>query len=228
MAERLVLVHSGICDARMWDGFDLPDAERHELRGFGQTPLPPAGEFSHTDDLIERLGGAPGALVGASFGGWVCLQVAAQRPELVTDLALLDAPLFDHDWSDEVLDHWQEEDRLLEQGDLHGAAMLSADFWLADSGPRERVVEMQERAFQLDLESEAEPVDAESVDVSAIAARTLVAVGALDKPDIHAIAERLARDMPGARHELVDGAGHLPALERPRETEALLRHFLRI
>ena len=228
MAERVVLVHSGICDARMWDGVDLPGAERHELRGFGQTPLPPAGEFSHADDLIERLGGEPAALVGASFGAWVCLHVAAQRPDLVPDLALLDAPLFDHDWSDEVLDHWREEDRLLEQGDLRAAAILNADFWLTDQGPRERVIEMQERAFELDLESEAEPVDAESIDLSAVGARTLVAVGAEDRPDIHAIAERLARDIPGARHELVDGAGHLPALERPGQTEALLRDFLRI
>ena len=140
----------------MWDGFELPGAIRHELRGFGQTPLPPAGEFSHVDDLEAALGGEPAALVGASFGAFVCLQVAAERPELVTELVLLDAPLSDHDWSDEIVRLQHEEDGLLEQGDLRGAAILNADFWLTGPEPRERVIEMQERAFELQAESEAE------------------------------------------------------------------------
>jgi hypothetical protein len=50
----IVLVHAGICDASMWDGFDLPGAVRHELRGFGDTPLPESGEFSQADDLQAR------------------------------------------------------------------------------------------------------------------------------------------------------------------------------
>jgi pimeloyl-ACP methyl ester carboxylesterase len=41
-------------------------------------------------------------LVGASYGGKVCLEVASSRPELVTALVLLDAPLPDHDWSEEI------------------------------------------------------------------------------------------------------------------------------
>ena len=76
----IVLVHSGICDARMWDGFELPGAVRHELRGLGANPLPPAGEFSHADDLEDALAGERAALVGASFGGLVCLELAAPVP----------------------------------------------------------------------------------------------------------------------------------------------------
>jgi pimeloyl-ACP methyl ester carboxylesterase len=222
----IVLVHSGVCDNRMWDGFDVPGAIRHELRGFGQTPLPPAGEFSHADDLAAALGDGPAALVGASYGGWVCLQVAVARPELVSELVLLDAPLPDHDWSQEILDYSKEEDGLHEQGDLRGAAILNADFWLEDPGPRDRVVEMQERAFELDAESEAENVDPEQIDLSAVTARTLVVVGELDKPDFHEIGARMAAEIPGAEHEIIPGAGHLPALERPEATAKLVRDFL--
>jgi 3-oxoadipate enol-lactonase len=85
----IVLVHAGICDASMWDGFDLPGAVRHELRGFGGTPLPESGVYSDADDLETRLGAEPSTLVGASFGGQVCLEVAARRPDLVTELVLL-------------------------------------------------------------------------------------------------------------------------------------------
>jgi 3-oxoadipate enol-lactonase len=226
LTGRVVLVHSGICDSRMWDGFELDGATRHELRGFGQTPMPPTGTFSHVDDLANAIGDGPVALVGASFGGFICLQVAATRPELVTELVLLDAPLFDRTWSDEIVRYQREEDGLLEQGDLRGAAILNANFWLTSPEPRERVIEMQERSFALQQESEAEEASPEAVELAAVTARSLVVVGAFDRPDFHEIAERLAREIPDARHAVVAGAGHLPSLEQPEETALLVRDFL--
>jgi 3-oxoadipate enol-lactonase len=221
-------VHAGICDARMWDGFDLPGAVRHELRGFGETPLPPAGSFSHADDLEAALGDEPATLVGASFGGFVCLEVAARRPDRVSELVVLDAPLPDHDWSEEMRRAWEHEDELLEAGELQAAAQWSAEFWVADPAQRERVAAMQERAYELELESDAEVEEPESIDLGAISARTLVAVGELDRRDFHEVAERLAREIRGARHEVIEGAGHLPALERQGETSRLVRGFLHI
>ena len=221
----IVLVHAGICDARMWDGFELPGAVRHELSGFGQTPMPATGEFSHARDLAAALS-EPAALVGASFGGQVCLEVASSHPDLVSELVLLDAPLPDHDWSEEVLDFARREEELLEEGEPHAAAVLNADFWLEDPSHRDRVIEMQERAFRLQSESEAEEIETESIDLGSVQARTLVAVGELDKPDFHAIAERLAREIPGTERAEIPGAGHLPALERPGETSRLIREFL--
>jgi 3-oxoadipate enol-lactonase len=213
----------------MWDGFDLPGATRHELRGYGNTPLPPTGEFSHAADLEERLAGEPAALVGASFGGFVCLELAARRPELVSQLVLLDAPLPDHDWSQALVDYEEQEDELLEQGEFRAAAELNAGFWLSEAaGPevRARVIEMQERAFELDVQSEAEPVSPDVIDLGAVRARTLVAVGSLDKHDFQRIADRLSREIPGAEHAVIEGAGHLPALERPDATARLVRAFL--
>jgi 3-oxoadipate enol-lactonase len=218
----IVLVHAGVADARMWDCFDLPGATRHELRGFGDTPLPPAGRFSHADDLEGALGGRPATLVGASYGGWVCLQVAARSPRLVTDLVLLGAPHPDHKWSEEIENFGKQEDALLEQGDLRGAAILNADFWLESDEPRDLVIAMQERAFELQQHSEAESEEPESIDLAAVTARTLVAVGELDKHDFHQIAERLAREIPDARHHVIEGAGHLPSMERPRVVAELI------
>jgi 3-oxoadipate enol-lactonase len=227
----IVLVHSGICDARMWDGFGLPGATAHEMRGFGGTPLPPAGEFSHWEDLERALGGQRAALVGASFGGLVCLELAARRPELVSDLVLLDAPLPDHDWSEEIARYDEHEAELLEAGEWTAAAELNADFWLSErAGPelRARVVAMQERAFELQSESEAEEAtpDDEPVDLGSVRARTLVAVGELDKPDFHQIAARLRGGIEGAEGGGIEAAGHLPALERPEATARLVRTFL--
>jgi pimeloyl-ACP methyl ester carboxylesterase len=140
----IVLVHSGICDARMWNGFDLPGATPHEMPGFGNKPLPPTGEYSHVDDLEQAVAGEQVALVGASFGALVCLELAARRPDLVTDLVVLDAPLPDHSWSEEMLRSWQHEEALLEQGEWRAAAEWNADFWLSDAAGAElraRVIE---------------------------------------------------------------------------------------
>jgi pimeloyl-ACP methyl ester carboxylesterase len=220
----IVLVHAGIGDASMWDGFDLPGAERHELRGFGNTPLPPEGEVSDADDLEARLGDGPVALVGASFGGQVCLEVAARRPELVSELVLLDARVPDHDWSEEIIAFAEEEDRLIEEGDLDAAADLNARFWAPSVA--DRLQPMQRRSFELQVSSAAEPAAPERIDLGAIRARTLVVVGEDDKADFRAIAARLAEEIPDAELVTMPGVTHLPSLERPDETAALVRGFL--
>jgi 3-oxoadipate enol-lactonase len=220
----IVLVHAGIGDASMWDGFDLPGAERHELRGFGDTPLPPEGEVSDADDLEARVGDGPVALVGASFGGQVCLEVAARRPELVSELVLLAPRVPDHDWSEDVKAFAEEEDRLIEEGDLDAAADLNAQFWAP--AVADRVRPMQRRSFELQLSSAAESVDPERIDLGAIRARTLVIVGEEDKADFRAIAARLAEEIPDAELVTMPGVTHLPSMERPEETAALVRRFL--
>jgi pimeloyl-ACP methyl ester carboxylesterase len=188
--------------------------------------MPAAGEISHADDLEATLGGEPSTLVGASFGGQVCLEVAARRPALVTDLVLMGAPLPDHAWSREILAYGEQEDALLEQGDFRGAAELGADFGLEDEARWDAVVSMQERAYELQSESAADASYPEGIDLSTVRARTLVIVGELDKPDFHAIAERLTREIDGAQGARIERAGHLPALERPDATARLVRDFL--
>jgi 3-oxoadipate enol-lactonase len=184
----------------MWDGFQLPgEVRRHQL-----------SEALSVD--------APVALVGSSYGGLVCLDFAARHPELVTDLVLLDAPLPDHDWSDEVRSYAEEEERLFEAGDLDAATELNLAFWAPTLADRLRP--MTRWSVELEID------EIEQVDLGAVRARTLVAVGEHDKKDFHLIAERLVRELPHAEHAVIPGAGHLPSLERPDETATLVRRFL--
>jgi 3-oxoadipate enol-lactonase len=184
----------------MWDGFELPgELRRHQL------PEPLSAD-------------SPVALVGASYGGLVCLDFAARHPELVTELVLLDAPLPDHEWSQEVETYAEEEERLIEAGDLDAATELNLAFWAPAVADRLRP--MTRWSLELDVE------EIEEVDLSAVRACTLVGVGEHDKPDFRAIAERLARELPNAELAVIEGAGHLPSVERPDETAALVRRFL--
>jgi 3-oxoadipate enol-lactonase len=196
----IVLVHSGIASPEMWDGFELEgDVRRHEL----SEPL---------------SADAPVALVGASYGGLVCLDFAARHPELVTDLVLLDAPLPDHEWSHEVVTYAEEEERLLEAGDLDAATELNLAFWAPSVADRLRPM----TRWSLELEID----EIEEVDLGAVRARTLVAVGEHDKADFRAIAERLVREIRDAEAVVIEGAGHLPALEQPAKTAAIVSRFL--
>ncbi len=110
----VALLHSGICDSRMWDPQWEAFGEKHrvvrcDLRGFGRSPLP-AGRFAHPADVIELLDAlafGPAALVGSSMGGGVALQVAVARPDLVSALVLVGSGVRGHEWSDFVTESWE-------------------------------------------------------------------------------------------------------------------------
>jgi pimeloyl-ACP methyl ester carboxylesterase len=102
--------------------------------------------------------------------------------------------------------------------------------WLgpdADDAARALVHDMQRRAFELQLaadpEAEAQPVEA---DPSRISAPTTVVFGAHDFPDFARAAQGLRDAIPTAELVELDWAGHLPTLERPAETVALVRRAL--
>lgn len=239
----VVLLHAGICDARMWGPQWAPLVERRrtvrcDLRGHGRSELVPEG-FSHAGDvadLIGRLEAGPAALVGSSFGGLVALDLALARPELVGRLVLADAPLADHEWSAGMREFFREEEELLEADDVDGAVELNLRTWLdrsaaLDPEVRARVGAMQRRAFELqlplwDYAEDELLVERPSVRLAELAVPTLVVTGEHDVPDFLEIADRLSEGIPGARRESVPGAAHLPSLERPEEFNSLLFGFL--
>jgi pimeloyl-ACP methyl ester carboxylesterase len=230
----LVLVHAGVADLRMWD--PLAALVRHrfrviryDMRGFGRTEAP-AGEFSPAADLaavIEATGARLPTLAGASFGGYVALEYAAGAWHTLDRLVLLDPPLFDHDWSARMEAFDAAETAAFERGDLDTATDLNVDMWAGHSSPevRELVRTMQRDAFAKQAQAEPEPVEIEppaSTRLGSIGVRTDVVHGDRDVDDFRAIAERLANELPDARLHRVEGAGHLPALDRPEAVAEIL------
>lgn len=239
--QTVVLLHSGVCDRRMWDGqFQaLADAGHHvvrcDLRGFGETPVDaPHVHADDVRDLLDHLGVERAVLVGSSFGGEVALEFAVRHPGRTTALALLCAPApVDHEVSDRLRAFFGEENALLEAGDLDGAAALNAELWCgpdADAEARALVRAMQRRAFELQLdvpeENGTRPSGVTQEDLKGIAVPALVVTGAHDVSDFRDIGEKTAALLPDARRVTLDWAGHLPSLERPEETLALITDFL--
>jgi pimeloyl-ACP methyl ester carboxylesterase len=235
----VLLLHAGIADHRMWEPqVEALEAAGHralapDLPGFGDVPLEP-GTIAYVDfaaSLLER----PATVVGCSFGGRIAIELAASRPDLVERLVLIGAGLGSWDWSESAQAGFGEEEEAIERGDLTAAAAQQARMWLADDAAadvRELTEAMVIRSYeqQLPVEGQVKAVWPEvpgETRLAEIGAPTLVVVGTEDVDDITAIAEKLAAEIPGSRLATIEGAGHLPSLERPDELNRLLLEFLR-
>jgi 3-oxoadipate enol-lactonase len=235
----VLLLHAGIADRRMWEPqVEALEAAGHralasDLPGFGDAPLEP-GTIAYVDHAASLLG-APAAVVGCSFGGRIAIELAVARPELVERLVLIGAGLGSWSWSESAQAGFAEEEEAIERGELAAAATQQARMWLAaDAAPevRELTEAMTLRSYEQQLPVEGQ-VKAVWPDASAearlgeIGAPTLIVVGTEDLDDIKSMAEMLAAEIPGARLAAIEGAGHLPSIERPAELNELLLDFLR-
>jgi pimeloyl-ACP methyl ester carboxylesterase len=212
----VVLLHSGVTDAREWD------AVRPLLAGEHRVVAPELWQARPLVDIVlDAMPSERAALVGTSFGGGAALAAAVAAPDRVEKVALINTNPFG--WSDDVRSVGEREQALYDAGDLDGAARLMVDAWLV--GPRRRpsdlpqelrdyVFEAQRRAY------EAEEPERSDFDFDAVSVPLLYIRGELDWPDV----ERASQRFP--RVEVVAGAAHLPTLERPDEVVRLLLDFL--
>ena len=243
----VILSHAGIADSRMWDPQweTFPRSHRvvrYDNRGYGRSPHSP-GTYSLPADLIallDELELGPAALVGASMGGGISLQVAVARPDLVSALVLVGSGLRGHDWSEDLTRAWSEEEEAFERGDLDAAVEVNLRTWVdgpgrssseVDPAVRRKVGEMQRRALELYREGGADAQEETLVldigeRLGEISAPTLVLVGELDVPDIHQIADQLENEIPDARRATIAGTAHVPSMERPDEFDRLVLGFL--
>ncbi|MGH3072552.1 MAG: alpha/beta fold hydrolase [Gaiellaceae bacterium] len=236
--SEVLLLHAGIADRRMWaPQIEALAAAGHrvlapDLPGFGHAALEP-GTIAYVDYAAALVDGAA-TVVGCSFGGRVALELALARPDLVERLVLVGAGLGHWDWSEAAQAGFAEEEEAIERGELAVAAASQARMWLApDPDPvvRELTEAMTIRSYeqQLPVEDQVKAVwpERSAEDrLGEIGMPTLVVVGSEDLGDIKAMAEKLVAGIPGARLATIEGAGHLPSLERPDELNRLLLDFL--
>jgi 3-oxoadipate enol-lactonase len=235
----VLLLHAGIADRRMWEPqLEALEAAGHralapDLPGFGDRALEP-GVVDYVAFAAAQLAGAA-AVVGCSFGGRIALELAIARPDLVDRLVLIGPGLGSWDWSDSAQAGFAEEEAAIERGDFAAAAAQQARMWLADDAApdvRELTEAMTLRSYEQQLPMEGQvktawPDVLAEARLAEVSAPTLVVVGTEDVGDIKQMAERLVAEIPDARLETIEGAGHLPSLERPDELNRLLLDFLR-
>lgn len=236
----VLLLHAGIADRRMWEQqVDALEGAGHrvvapDLPGYGDAALEP-GEVAYVDVAASHVNNGSAAVVGCSFGGRIALELAFHRPELVDRLVLIGAAVAGWEPSEAAAAGFAEEEEMLERGDLAAAAAQQARMWLApDAAPAVRklteAMTLCSYELQLPVDDQVQatwPQPSATERLPEVAAPTLVLVGTEDVDDIRAMADHLAGQIPGARLAKIEGAGHLPSLERPDELNQLLLDFLR-
>ena len=240
----LLLIHGGLADMRMWD--DQMDAFtaryrviRFDMRGFGQSTMPPGNFSFHADiaGLLDALGIPSAYLLGLSFGGGVALDFALEYPQRVDALVLAASGIGGYRFSEATMQEIGEIDAMIERGDIEGGVERELRLWI--DGPRRRpgdvdpaVRERSRRMNAHNYEVMSEEGTPAELDPPALArleeihVPTLVVVGDQEIPDMLAISETLERRIRGAERAVVEGAAHHLTMEKPEVFNTLVLNFL--
>lgn len=230
----LVLLHAGLVDSRMWDEHVPALAVRHrviryDLRSFGRSSRPD-GPFSHADDLLallDELGVERAALVGASLGGRVAIDVALSRPERVRALVLVASGLGGFPLNPFTREQLAELEASFERGEFERVVDLELVVWapLGVDGRLRRIAHDQAHVNALeDFERRLDPPAIERL--AEIRVPALVVTGDRDVPQMTEIGDVLEREIRGACRAVVEGADHLLPLRRQDEFVRLVLDFL--
>ena len=246
----VVLVHGFLASHRTWDAVLPPLAASYrvvapDLPGAGDSERPsptryPYGVEAFADalvDLVAALGLGRVALVGHGLGGSVALTLAAEHPELVERLVVVDALAYGF--------RMDPLGRLalapvigpVAFKQVFGRGAYRRFFQRGVFAPGARVDPARlDRAYEHLVgpaaRESAYAVLRSLVDLRPVIARipritvpTLVVWGRDDQLVPAAFGQRLAREIAGARLEVLD-CGHAPPEERPQELADAILRFL--
>ncbi len=236
----MLLLHPLGVNRSFWDGvvpaLDGFEVLTYDFPGHGRTPVP-AEPYTVEDlaDQARRLlaeeGYARVDVVGVSLGGLVALRLAAEAPELVRRLVVVDAvPVY----PEPMRDMWGDRAARAPIEGVEAFLEPTLALWftagrLAEGGP---VVESTRRAFLAEdgrgyaLACRAlERADVTGV-LDRITAPTLVVCGEDDAPPFVAAAQDLGERLPDARVVWLSPARHAGVLEQPEQFREALVGFL--
>ena len=201
-----------------------------DLPGFGESPQP--SSTWGTSEYANRVGGFMDAvgcpqahILGHSFGGRIAIVLAAQDPERVDRLVLVDSAgirptrTWRYHARAKLTKAARSALRLLPVPRLREAVMNqvygllgSADY--RNAGPMRDI-------FVRVVNEDLAPL------LPAIRARSLLVWGEEDQDVPLAQGEIMAREIPGARLEVLSGAGHFSYIDRLPRFCQLVRDFLK-
>jgi len=243
--EPLLLVHGLLFSAESWrDQFDVLaedyDVIAVDLRGQHRSETTPdLADFdlwNQAEDihgLIAQLGIAPVHYAGLSMGGMIGMRLAIRHPDDLRDLILLDTSARGED--PEKAERYEAMRRVMRRGELEHVLPALPSVFFADAYVTDHPEKVeawfeslrQGNADGFALASEAvDTRDDISGQLDQVRLPTLVIHGSEDVPIEVEEAELLAARIPGARLEIVKGAGHQSNLDHPEEVTGLIQDFL--
>jgi pimeloyl-ACP methyl ester carboxylesterase len=208
-----VLVHGSVTRGASTWRKQLPLARRWTLLvverpGFSETPAEGPVDFALDAPLVAEVLGEGAHLVGQSYGGVVSLLAAAQRPEAVRSLTVIEPPAFGVAVGNPAADEFIRRGKALwAEGPEDPVEFLPRFLDLVGAPQPARLSPELEQGARL-LRTERGPWEAE-IPLDALAAAPfpkLVVSGAHD-PCFDAVCDVLEHRL-GAERAVLPGAGH--------------------
>lgn len=237
----VTLAHSLACNLTMWDGAVVALATRfnvlrYDTRGHGGSSCP-SGAYTFEQmagdvvGLLDALGIERTHFVGLSMGGMIAQHLVLLTPNRIDRLVISSST---SRMPPESAPVW--EVRLAKARELGMAALVDETLgrWFT-AGFAARHPETLARIGQQVLSTPvagysgcAEAIRRLDVTarIAAIRRPTLVIVGADDPGTPPALSETIAREIPGARLEVIPAASHLCCIEQPEVFNRLVTDFL--
>lgn len=230
----VVFANSLGSDQSLWDGVmdALPrgfDTLTYDLRGHGLSSVAEGYDVHALADdliaLIEALGVAPVILCGVSVGGMIAQSVAARRPDLLSGVMLSNTAA-----QIGTAERWNARIEAVTEGGVESIADAILDNWFApgfaDARPNDfglyRAMLCRTTAAGYAATCAAIRDTDLTEQAPRIAVPTLCIAGSADRSVPPEQVEALARAIPGARLEVLDGVGHLPAIDVPHRMAELI------
>jgi pimeloyl-ACP methyl ester carboxylesterase len=236
----LVLIHGHPFDRTMWHPQIDAFATTHrviapDLRGYGTSPvvpgITPLSTFAEDiATLLDDLGVTDFVLAGLSMGGQIAMECYRLFPHRVRGLVLADTfPAAETEEGKRTRNAMA--DRLLREGMgtyadevLYKMVAPYADAEVA-AHVRRMMTATDPRGAAAALRGRAERPDYREL-LTRVTVPALVVVGADDEYTPVSDAEAMHAALPDSTLHIVDGAAHLPNLERPEEFNKALARFL--
>lgn len=233
----LLLIHGGTASRRAWDLVTPALRARHrivavDLRGHGQSPAPDSGYSASqlaadVARVIEQLGLDAPTVVGHSLGGMTAICLAAQRPELVRRLVLLNVPA-----APRAVDSLVGLEQRLRDPAFFPLTQAFVDEWCAHPHPLPADFVAAQQAHVRALRPAVwrqvfgELVQADLTPVlPSVRQPTLLLWGARDGLLDASQCERLRAGIANARRVVIDEAGHNPSSATPGRVAAEIAAF---
>jgi len=236
--DAVVLIHDGIAHSAIWDGVWPAFCKqfhtvRYDRRGYGRSPAATTWYYE-TDDLytlLRHLKISRAFLVGSSHGGALTIDFTLAHPKLVEGMVLVGAVVSGYGFSDHFLNRGNANNQPLEKND--SAALISNwandKYLLAADHPeaKKKLHDILSAAPQdLNHPDFPRPTPDSLPRLNEIRVPTLILVGDVDIPDVHAHAGVLEAGIPNSRRIVVENTGHLMYLEKPEEFSRLVITFI--
>jgi pimeloyl-ACP methyl ester carboxylesterase len=248
--EPVILLHCSASSREQWRALIESLADRYrvlapDFYGCGGTGRWREGAFSLADEaeivyaLLLRAGGRA-HLVGHSYGGAVALQIALRRGAAVRSLTLIEPVAFhvlrepnaiDAALFDEVSLAARRIMRAHADGDREGGMGRFVDFWNGPGAwaaiPADKRSALHACLDKVVLEYHAVAEEATRLqDFWPLFMPALLVQGSASPLPVRRICGQLARVLPDARHEVVEGAGHMLPLTHAERVNALVAAHL--